>query len=78
MQFHEFSLFLDQSTISSGEDDFLVENCSMIAGLTQLLRGIQNYGLVELISEVQNKMADSGFVVIFHQGQRALPYQRWQ
>ena len=32
--------FLDQSTISSGEDDFLVENCSMIAGLTQLLRGI--------------------------------------
>ena len=76
MQFHEFSLFLDQSTISSGEDDFLVENCSMIAGLTQLLRGIQNYGLVEFISEVQNKMADSGFGVIFHQGQRALPYQR--
>ena len=50
----------------------------MIAGLTQLLRGIWIYGWVELISEVQNKMAASDFVVIFHQGQRALPYQRWQ
>ena len=49
----------------------------MIAGLTQLLRGIWLCDWFELISEVQNKMAASDFVVIYHQGQRALPYQRW-